>query len=75
MMEEDAIAKERALQEANERITLLEQNIERLQRLIEIKGTGMAEIQARAEQLPPKQSHRHPQKNSRYQMMAPWLTQ
>lgn len=54
MMEEDAIAKERALQEANERITLLEQNIERLQRLIEIKGTGMAEIQARAEQLPPQ---------------------
>lgn len=54
MMEEDAIAKERALQEANERITLLEQNIERLQRLIEIKGTGMAEIQARAEQLSPQ---------------------
>ncbi|MBK7363669.1 MAG: hypothetical protein IPI97_01190 [Nitrosomonas sp.] len=50
MMEEDAIAKDRALTEANERVTMLEQNIERLQRLLEIKNTGMADIQKQAEQ-------------------------
>ncbi len=38
MMEEDAIAKERALQEANERVAMLEQNIAKLQRLLELKG-------------------------------------
>lgn len=50
MMEEDAIAKDRALTEANERVTTLEQNIERLQRLLEIKNAGMADIQKQAEQ-------------------------
>lgn len=50
MMEEDAIAKDRALSEANERVTMLEQNIERLQRLLEIKNAGMADIQKQAEQ-------------------------
>ncbi len=40
MMEEDAIAKERALQEANERVTILEQNIAKLQRLLELKGSA-----------------------------------
>jgi len=37
MMEEDAIAKERALQEANERVAILEQNVAKLQRLLELK--------------------------------------
>lgn len=37
MMEEDAIAKERALREANERVAILEQNITKLQRLLELK--------------------------------------
>lgn len=50
MMEEDAIAKERALSEASERVALLEQNIERLQRLLEIKGTGVADAQIQAKQ-------------------------
>ncbi len=50
MMEEDAIAKDRALTEANERVTMLEQNIDRLQRLLEIKNAGMADIQKQAEQ-------------------------
>lgn len=49
MMEENAIAKDRALKEANERVALLEQNVERLQRLLAIKGAGMAEIQSQAE--------------------------
>ncbi|SFM10487.1 FimV/HubP family polar landmark protein [Nitrosomonas communis] len=48
MMEEDAIAKDRALTEANERVALLEQNIERLQRLLEIKGAGMTDAQTQA---------------------------
>lgn len=39
MMEEDAIAKERALQEANERVAILEQNVAKLQRLLELKGS------------------------------------
>lgn len=50
MMEEDAIAKDRALTEANERVTMLEQNIDRLQRLLEIKNAGMADIQKQSEQ-------------------------
>ncbi|WP_175491991.1 FimV family protein [Nitrosomonas sp. Nm34] len=48
MIEEDAIAKDRALKEVNERVALLEQNIERLQRLLEIKGTGMTDAQTQA---------------------------
>jgi len=40
MMEEDAIAKERALHEANERVVILEQNIAKLQRLLELKGNS-----------------------------------
>lgn len=39
MMEEDAIAKARALAEANERVAMLEQNIAKLQRLLELKNT------------------------------------
>ncbi|MDV6343701.1 FimV/HubP family polar landmark protein [Nitrosomonas sp. Is37] len=50
MMEEDAIAKDRALKEVNERVALLEQNIERLQRLLEIKSAGMTDTQTQAEQ-------------------------
>lgn len=49
MLEEDTIAKERALNEANERVALLEQNIEKLQRLLELKNAGMTELQKQAE--------------------------
>lgn len=49
MMEEDAIAKERALREANERVAILEQNVAKLQRLLELKeeasgNGGQAEL-------------------------------
>lgn len=49
MMEEDAIAKERALREANERVAILEQNVAKLQRLLELKeeasgNKGQAEL-------------------------------
>jgi pilus assembly protein FimV len=53
MMEEDAIAKERALEEANERVTMLEQNIAKLQRLLELKGST-TEAQTRIEQGQPR---------------------
>lgn len=42
MMEEDAIANEHALQEANERVAQLEQNVNRLQRLLQLKEEGLA---------------------------------
>lgn len=48
MMEEDAIAKERALHEANERVAILEQNVAKLQRLLELKGEA-AENKTRPE--------------------------
>lgn len=53
MMEEDAIAKERALEEANERVAMLEQNIAKLQRLLELKGST-TEAQTRIEQSQPR---------------------
>lgn len=45
MMEEDAIAKERALREANERVAQLEQNVNRLQRLLQLKDEGLESAQ------------------------------
>ena len=50
-MEEDAIAKGRALREANERIALLEKNIKELQGLLELKNLALAEMQKRAESI------------------------
>ncbi|MBK6619208.1 MAG: hypothetical protein IPG31_12950 [Nitrosomonas sp.] len=41
MMEEDAIAEGRALREANERVSQLEQNVNRLQRLMQLKDEGI----------------------------------
>jgi pilus assembly protein FimV len=51
MMEEDAISKERALEEANERVAMLEQNIAKLQRLLELKGST-TEAETQSEQSP-----------------------
>lgn len=48
-MEEDAVARSKALNEANQRITLLEKNIKEMQHLLELKSTNMAEAQKRAE--------------------------
>jgi len=52
-MEEDIIAKSRALREANERIALLEKNIKELQQLLELKNLALAEMQNRAEAVQP----------------------
>jgi pilus assembly protein FimV len=50
-MEEDAIAGNKALNEANERIALLEKNIKEMQRLLELKSVTMVEAQKRAESI------------------------
>lgn len=52
MLEEDAIAKERALREANERVAQLEENVNRLQRLLKLKGEDLDSLQSQSDQLP-----------------------
>lgn len=51
-LEEEAIAREKALSEANERVAQLEKNIKDMQRLLEIKNSGMAAVQQKAETKP-----------------------
>ena len=52
-LEESAIAKEKALNEANERVALLEKNIKELRQLLELKNADMAELQSQAEIISP----------------------
>ncbi len=52
-MEEDAIARHGSLREAGERIALLEKNIEKLQRLLELRNPALAGMQKRAEAIRP----------------------
>ncbi|MBA2351414.1 MAG: FimV family protein [Burkholderiales bacterium] len=47
-LEEEATAREKALQEANERIALLEGNVKSMQRLLEIKNESLAQAQNQA---------------------------
>ncbi|MBU0601775.1 MAG: pilus assembly protein [Gammaproteobacteria bacterium] len=47
-LEEEVIAKDRALKEANSRLADLERNVRELQRLVELKSTPMAEAQQKA---------------------------
>lgn len=49
MMEEDAIARSMALKEANERIALLEKNIDNLQKLLSLQNSELAKAQANAQ--------------------------
>ncbi|MFZ4536760.1 FimV/HubP family polar landmark protein [Propionivibrio sp.] len=46
--EEDLIAKEKALKEANERLASLEKNVAGLQKLIELKNQNLADLQKQA---------------------------
>ncbi len=46
--EEDQIAKEKALKEANERLVALEKNVNDLQKLVELKNQSLAELQKQA---------------------------
>jgi len=45
---EDLLAKEKALQEANARLAMLEKNVAELQKLIELKNQSLAELQKQA---------------------------
>ena len=47
-LEEEQIAKEKALKEANERMAALEKNVSDLQKLIELKNQNLAELQKQA---------------------------
>jgi pilus assembly protein FimV len=48
-LEEDIVAREKALTEANERVAQLEKTIKDMQRLMEIKSAGLAAAQQKAE--------------------------
>lgn len=50
VMEEEAIAREKALAEANERINQLEKTIQGMKKLVELKSPGMAAAQQQAKQ-------------------------
>tara|TARA_Y100001960_G_scaffold330248_1_gene423747 strand:- start:1769 stop:3571 length:1803 start_codon:yes stop_codon:yes gene_type:complete len=43
-LEDSAIAKEKALNEANENLAILEKNIKKLQQLLELRNTGISEV-------------------------------
>jgi pilus assembly protein FimV len=64
MMEEDAIARNLALKEANERVALLEKSIENLKHLLELKDSVLAQAQVKAEVVPKIETkpevHPHP---------------
>ncbi len=49
MMEEDAIARNLALQEANERVAMLEKNIENLQKLLALQSSDLKQAQINAQ--------------------------
>ncbi len=49
MMEEDAIARNLALQEANQRVAMLEKSIENMKQLLELKDSVLAQAQTKAE--------------------------
>lgn len=49
MMEEDAVARNLALKEANERVAMLEKSIENLKQLLELKDSVLAQAQVKAE--------------------------
>ena len=55
-LEESAIAKEKELNEANERVALLEKNIEELRKLLELKNADMADLQSQAETIVPDEA-------------------
>lgn len=47
-LEEDVVAKERALKEANSRVTDLQKNVEELKKLVELKNQNLATVQQQA---------------------------
>lgn len=55
-LEEEVFAREKTLAEANARIAQLEKTLKDMQRLMEIKSSGMAAAQQKAEAKPPAQA-------------------
>lgn len=53
-LEEEAIAREKALKDSNERVVLLEKNIKEMQHLIQLKGQPPASAKPEAKGAPPK---------------------
>lgn len=47
-LQEDAIARERTIKEANERIAALEKNIQEMRKLLELRNQSLAELQKQA---------------------------
>ncbi|GAO36317.1 hypothetical protein SCT_1723 [Sulfuricella sp. T08] len=47
-MQEEATAKEKAIKEANQRISTLEKNIQEMQKLLELKNQNLADLQKQA---------------------------
>ena len=54
-LEEEIIAREKAVKEANERIAMLEKNIRDMQKLLELKSQSLAEVQKQAGAAKPAQ--------------------
>jgi len=52
--EEELIAKDKAIQEANERVAALEKNVADLQKLLELKNQSLADLQKQASSSPEK---------------------
>lgn len=60
MMEEDAIARNLALQEANQHVAMLEKSIENMKQLLELKDSVLAQAQIKAETVPRQPEARSP---------------
>ena len=62
MLEEEAVAREKSLAEANERVAQLEKSIKDMQRLLELKGVKPPVVPARrrSQTRSPKQNRRKP---------------
>lgn len=60
-LEEEIIAREKAVKEANERIAMLEKNIRDMQKLLELKNQNLAEVQKQAGVAKPAQPAPQPQ--------------
>ncbi|HET6757598.1 MAG TPA: FimV/HubP family polar landmark protein [Burkholderiales bacterium] len=60
-LEEEVVAKEQAVKEANERVTLLERQVADMQRLVEIKGQAPAAAESKPEAAPAQTEAKPPQ--------------
>ncbi len=61
-LEEEAVAREKALKDANERVTQLEKTIQDMKKLAELKSPGMAAAQQQAQQAAAKPDAKAPAK-------------